>query len=218
MTNQVLYDILIVKDGDDMYMNYSGLWKLLIDRNMTKADLMEITGISSRVIAKLSKNKTVTTDTIARICCALQCDVQEVMECVSDDSMSVYGAYQKFGKKVSENDLYQTVTFSKSGQNYVVYVTKAAATKATHIECRQNGTVYWVQFYPFGGISRPSRVEKVLIKPSRPKDTVAILLVKGKPGMITGLDDGMFVSVHRKLKNDTDVYVMSESAFKLFEL
>ena len=99
-----------------MHMNYSRLWKLLADRNMTKADLMEITGISSRVIAKLSKNKAVTNDTIARICCALQCDVQEIMECVSDDSMSVYSAYRKYGKTVDENSLYKTVAFSKSGR------------------------------------------------------------------------------------------------------
>lgn len=201
-----------------MYMNYSGLWKLLIDRNMTKTDLMEMTGISSRVIAKLSKNEVVTTDTIARICGALQCDVGDVMECVSDDSMSVYSAYRKSGETVDENDLYRTVTFSKSGQNYVIYATKATATKATHIECRKDGTVYWVQFYLFGGISSPTRVEKVLIKPTRQKDTVTIVLIKGKPGVITGLDDGMFVSAHKQLKNDTEVYVMSESAFKLFAL
>lgn len=199
-----------------MYMNYSRLWKLLIDKNMTKSDLMEMTGISSRVIAKLSKNETVTTDTIARICEALQCDVCEILECVSDDLMSVYSAYRKFGKTMEENNLYQTVVFSKSGKNYVVYVTKFKATKATHIECREDGTVYWVQFYPFGGICTASRVENVLIKPSRQKDTIAIVLIKGKPGIITGLDEGMFVSAHGELKNDTDVYVMSESAFKLF--
>ena len=200
-----------------MHMNYSRLWKLLADRNMTKADLMEITGISSRVIAKLSKNKAVTNDTIARICCALQCDVQEIMECVSDDSMSVYSAYRKYGKTVDENSLYKTVAFSKSGQDYIVYVTKSTATKATHIECRNNGTVYWVQFYILGGVSKPSRVEKALIKPTHQKDTVSIVLIKGKPTLVTGLDDGMFVSAHRKLKKDTDVYVMTESEFKLFE-
>ncbi|MGN1095702.1 MAG: hypothetical protein ACI4QR_04870, partial [Eubacteriales bacterium] len=122
------------------------------------------------------------------------------------------------GKIVDENDFYRVVTFSKSGQNYVVYVTKATATKATIIDCRENGTVYWVQFYPFGGISGPSRVENLLIKPICQKDTVAIILIKGKPGTIRGLDHGMFVSARGKLKNDTDVYVMSEGAFKLFNI
>ncbi len=199
-----------------MYMDYSGLWKLLIDRNMTKADLMELTGISSRVIAKLSKNETVTTDTIARICGALQCGVCDVMECVSEDRMSVYSAYRKFGKTVDKNELYRTVVFSKNGQNYVVYTTNATATKATHIDCRENGTVYWEQYYPFGSMTGPTRVESVLIKPLRQKDTVPIVVIKGKPAVITGLDEGMFVSAHGKLKTDTDVYVMSEHAFKLF--
>ena len=62
-----------------MYINYSKLWKLLIDKNMSKTELMEITGISSRVLAKLSKNETVTTDTIVRICSALNCDVCDIM-------------------------------------------------------------------------------------------------------------------------------------------
>ena len=63
-----------------MYMDYSKLWKLLVDKSMSKTDLMEITGISSRVLAKLSKNETVTTDTIARICFALNCDVGDILK------------------------------------------------------------------------------------------------------------------------------------------
>ena len=54
-----------------MYIAYSKLWKLLIDKGISKTDLMELTGMSSRVLAKLSKNETVTTDTVARICSAL---------------------------------------------------------------------------------------------------------------------------------------------------
>ena len=40
-----------------MYMDYSKLWKLLIDKGMAKTDLLELTGISSRVLAKLSKKR-----------------------------------------------------------------------------------------------------------------------------------------------------------------
>ena len=67
------------KGGEFMYIDYSNLWKLLIDKGMTKSDLIELTGISSRVLAKLSKNETVTTDTIARICTALNCDVGDIV-------------------------------------------------------------------------------------------------------------------------------------------
>ena len=45
-----------------MYIDYSKLWKLLIDKGMSKTDLLNLTGISSRVLAKLSKNQTVTTE------------------------------------------------------------------------------------------------------------------------------------------------------------
>lgn len=199
-----------------MYMDYSGLWKLLIDRNMTKTDLMELTGLSSRVIAKLSKNETVTTDTIARICGALQCDAGEIMKCVSEDNLSVYAAYRRCGKTVEENDLYRTVAFSKGEENYIVYATKDTATKHTDIECREDGTVYWTQYYPLSGGYYPARVEKVLIKPKRQPDTVVIVLIKGKPRVMVGLDDGKFVSARRPLKNETDIYVMSEGAFKAF--
>ena len=199
-----------------MYMDYARLWKLLIGRDLTKTDLTEMTGLNARVIAKMTKNETVTTDTIARICEALQCEVGDVMECVGEDRMSVYSAYRKYGKTVAENELYRTVTFTKSGQKYTVYVTNFTATKATHVECHGNGTVYRIQLYPFGGVSTPSRVEKVLIRPVREKDEIAIVLIKGKPGLLTGLDEGTFVSSRGQLKSDADVYVMTEGAFKLF--
>ena len=50
-----------------MYIDYSKLWKLLIDKNMTKTELMDETGLSSRIIAKLSKNETVTTETLVKL-------------------------------------------------------------------------------------------------------------------------------------------------------
>ena len=63
-----------------MYIDFSNLWKLLIDKNITKSELMDLTGISSRVLAKMAKNETVTTDTIARICTALHCNVGDIMD------------------------------------------------------------------------------------------------------------------------------------------
>ena len=177
---------------------------------------MEITGIRSRVLAKLSRYETVTADTIARICNALKCDVGDVMGCVDYEKLSLRSAYRKIGKTEEENEFYRKIVFFHHGQKYVIYETKVRATKATRIECRGDGTLYWVQFYPFGGISSPSREENFLLKPVRRKNEIVIVFIKGKPGLITGLDTGIFVSAHGSLKNDTDVYVMSESAFKLF--
>ena len=107
-----------------MYIDYSKLWKLLIDKGISKTDLMELTGMSSRVLAKLSKNETVTTDTVARICSALSCDVGDIMECVSEERLSVYSAFKKLGVVTEENDLFRTVRFTRGKDNFV-YITRS---------------------------------------------------------------------------------------------
>jgi DNA-binding Xre family transcriptional regulator len=93
-------------------MDYSKLWKLLIDKGMSKTDLLSLTGISSRVLAKLSKNETVTTDTLARICAALECNVGDIMGCVSERELSLVAAYRKLGVCVEQNERVQTVRFA----------------------------------------------------------------------------------------------------------
>lgn len=67
-----------------MYFSYNKLWKLLIDRGMNKSQLRELSGISSSSIAKLGKNKNVTTEVLLKICKALDCDVSDIMEIVKD--------------------------------------------------------------------------------------------------------------------------------------
>ena len=200
-----------------MYIDYSKLWKLLIDKKISKTELIELTGISSRVLAKLSKNQIVTTDTIARICTVLECDVGDIMECTGEEKMPLYGYFQKYGKTIEENELYKTVCFEKNEKQYIVYVSKKKAGKGTHIHCRDNGAVYWEQLYPFGGMSRASSEECVLIKPNIQKSVIQIVLISGKPRSINGLDEGIFVSSRGK-KRDECIYVMSETAFKLFEV
>ena len=198
-----------------MYIDYSKLWKLLIDKEISKTDLMELTGISSRVLAKLSKNETVTTDTIARICTALECDVSDIMECVSENRLSVYAAYKKFGVVTEETEQYETVRFAIGDQKYVIYRTKKAATKSVHVECGGNGTVYLKQLYAVGYILCDPEVS-IFIQPKGKPDEITIVLIKGKPGVIKGLDENGFVSSRGIRRSPTDVYVMSEAAFKVF--
>ena len=198
-----------------MYIDYSKLWKLLIDKSMSKTDLIDITGISSRVLAKLSKNETVTTDTIARICSALHCDVSDIMECVSEDRLSAYAAYKKYGKCVEENELFKTVKFTIGSQKYTVYQSKQVATKATHIDCKEDGAIYWEHFFAIGTVARTSE-KQLLIKPCVRDDEISIVLIKGKPSVIVGLDENGFVSSRGIRKKQSDIYVMSEAAFKLF--
>ena len=61
-------------------VSYNKLWKLLIDKQMNKKDLMKATGISSSSIAKLTKGQNVTTDVLCKICEALDCDFKDIME------------------------------------------------------------------------------------------------------------------------------------------
>jgi putative transcriptional regulator len=67
-----------------MYFSYNKLWKLLIDRNLNKSQLRELSGISSTSIAKLGKNKNVTTEVLLKICKALDCDISDIMEIVKE--------------------------------------------------------------------------------------------------------------------------------------
>lgn len=63
-----------------MPVSYNKLWKLLIDKGMKKTELRIAAGISSGTLAKLGKNESVTTDVLARICHALNCDIGDIME------------------------------------------------------------------------------------------------------------------------------------------
>jgi len=63
-----------------MSVNYKKLWKLLIDRDMKKKDLIAATGLSTVTVAKLAKNQNVTTDVLVRICTALGCNVGDIMD------------------------------------------------------------------------------------------------------------------------------------------
>ena len=65
-------------------ISYNKLWKLLIDKSMNKKDLMEVTGISSSSIAKLTKGQNVTTDVLCKICEVLDCDFKDIMEYIKE--------------------------------------------------------------------------------------------------------------------------------------
>ncbi len=199
-----------------MYIDYSKLWKLLIDKNMTKTELMEETGLSSRIIAKLSQNKTVTTETLVKICSCLNCDISDIMECKEEKSLSLYNYYIKFGIRFDETESYKTVKFDFNGQKYTVYEIKKPISKSTIIHCGDDGTIYREQLYPFGGTMRPSSVKTALVKPIKEKDETVIVLFSGKPNF-WGIDDGIFISSKNKNKNASSIYVMTETAFKLFE-
>lgn len=67
-----------------MRVSYKPLWKLLIDREMKKKDLCQVAGISPASVTKMGKGGHVTTETLEKICLALDCSVTDIVELVPD--------------------------------------------------------------------------------------------------------------------------------------
>lgn len=59
--------------------SYNNLWKLLIDRNMTKTQLRKQIGIGTATLAKLSANENVSMDVLDKICKELHCKIEDVI-------------------------------------------------------------------------------------------------------------------------------------------
>lgn len=68
-----------------MSVSYKKLWKLLIDKDMTKIELKDAAGISTGTLAKLGKNENVTTDVLVKVCNALDCDIADIVEIIKDE-------------------------------------------------------------------------------------------------------------------------------------
>ena len=67
-----------------MTVSYDKLWKLLIDKKLTKTALCNLTDMSSYTMAKMSKNETVSMDVMLRICKVLQCNIGDIMDATEE--------------------------------------------------------------------------------------------------------------------------------------
>ena len=67
-----------------MAVSYNKLWKLLIDRKMKKKELITLSGVSKSTIAKMAKDEHVSTETIAKICGALDVNIEDIVEIVPE--------------------------------------------------------------------------------------------------------------------------------------
>ena len=200
-----------------MYISYTKLWKKLAESRLTKTELCQLSGISSRVMAKLAKDQTVTTDTLARICSVLHCDVADIIECKEEKTLSLYQYFKRFGTVTKEEENFQVVTFCRDKQKYKIYLSRKRATRSTRIHCKSDGTIWWEQLYPCGGHARPISEKTVLLKPEKDDDERAAILIKGKPGCFFGLEDGVLHREQIGRKRTQNFYVMPEASFKVFE-
>ena len=71
-----------------MKISYKPLWKLLIDKNLKKKDLCEMAGISPASVTKMGKCGHVTTETLEKICLALNCRVEDILELESVENQT----------------------------------------------------------------------------------------------------------------------------------
>ena len=65
-----------------MSVTYTKLWKLLLDKKMKRTDLKDIAGISSSTLAKLGKDEYVSLESIEKICYALGCNIDQVVDVI----------------------------------------------------------------------------------------------------------------------------------------
>ena len=67
-----------------MAFSYKPLWKLLIDRDMTKKQLMQVTGISKSTMDKMGRGEQVSMEIIDRICNYFNCNVEDIISHISE--------------------------------------------------------------------------------------------------------------------------------------
>jgi DNA-binding Xre family transcriptional regulator len=78
---------LFIPEGElIMAVSYKKLWKLLIDKDIKKKDLIEKAKISPATVTKMGKNGHVTTEVLVKICTALDCQIDDIMEVVPNTS------------------------------------------------------------------------------------------------------------------------------------
>ena len=69
-----------------MAVSYNKLWKLLIDKGMTKTQMRLKADISTTTLAKLGKNETVSMEVLLRICKVLDCNVGDIMDVINEEA------------------------------------------------------------------------------------------------------------------------------------
>ena len=67
-----------------MAVSYNRLWKLLIDKGLTKTELCKKAGITTNAVANMGHNKSVKVETLVKICEALDCKIEDIMEVIPE--------------------------------------------------------------------------------------------------------------------------------------
>ena len=68
-----------------MAISYNKLWKLLVDRKMSKADLRKAAGIAPNTMTRLRRDEEVTLAVLNKICATLEVNIGDVMEFIAEE-------------------------------------------------------------------------------------------------------------------------------------
>ena len=127
----------------------------------------------------------------------------------------IYTHFTELKKQAAKNwftDKMGVVRFEYANKEYEIYFTRKRANRYSIIHCKSN-TIEWEQFPVLpriAGRSYGKREPIISIGPT--KECVRIVVISGKPNSITGLDEGIFCSIHKYDENY--INVMSEARFK----
>ena len=69
-----------------MSVSYNRLWKLMIDKRISKTELTHMAGISTNAMAKLGRDEDVRMAVLEKICSALNCKIEEIVEIQNDEN------------------------------------------------------------------------------------------------------------------------------------
>jgi len=78
--------ILLIVTGGAVMVSFNPLWHTLLDKGMKKLELCEAADISTATLAKLGKNKNVNIEIVEKICLALNCRIEDVVEVLPNDT------------------------------------------------------------------------------------------------------------------------------------
>ena len=77
-------------------VSYNNLWKLLIDKGMNKNELKEAPGVSFNVMARMGKNKTVSLESLEKICMVLNCNIGDIMDITTKNETRIFSTIELF--------------------------------------------------------------------------------------------------------------------------
>ena len=127
----------------------------------------------------------------------------------------IYTCFSELKKQSSKDwftDKVGLVKLEYGNKKYEIYFTRKRANKYSIIHCKSN-TIEWEQFPVLPRIvGRRYGISEPLISLSPSTECIRIFVIKGKPNCITGLDEGVFRSIHQY--NENYINVMSEARFK----